>query len=184
MNSKLASESLRRVRPLFIQSLRGRDDLNASPGKMPAATTSAAPSSMVDPIATTRKYVDDFNRGDMKAIARPASVLDGLLSHVWHGPTAGEDWYRGVLATGKREGASDYFVTVDEPGHFEVTGDSTYVVVPPAMGFECPASSFLKRARSLRPCCAGSPSPRLAHDCLGVGERHSIARCREDSSCR
>jgi hypothetical protein len=95
--------------------MRGRDDLNASPGKMPAATTYAAPSGMADPIATKRKYVDDFNKGDMKAIARPASVLDGLLSHVWQGPIAGEDWYRGVLATGKREGASDYFVTVDEP---------------------------------------------------------------------
>lgn len=107
--------------------------------KMPAATPSAQPSAMADPIATVRKYVDDFNKGDVKAMAadfaRPASILDGLAPHLWQGPTASEDWYRDVLAAGKREGASDYFVTVDEPRHVDVTNDSAYVVVSAAMRF-------------------------------------------------
>ena len=94
---------------------------------------------MADPIATVCKYVDDFNKGDVKAMAgdfaRPASILDGLPPHVWQGPTASEDWYRDVLAAGKREGASDYFVTVHEPRHVDVTDDSAYVVVPATMHF-------------------------------------------------
>jgi ketosteroid isomerase-like protein len=107
--------------------------------KMPAATILTAPSGTTDPIATVRKYVDDFNKGDVKAMAadfaRPASILDGLPPHVWQGPTVGEDWYRDVMAAGKQEGATDYFVTLDEPRHVDVTGDRAYVVFPATMTF-------------------------------------------------
>jgi ketosteroid isomerase-like protein len=107
--------------------------------KMPGATTSTAPSGMTDPIGTVRKYVDDFNKGDVKAMAadfaRQASILDGLPPHAWQGPTAGEDWYRDVLAAGRQEGATDYFVSLGEPRHVDVTGDSAYVVVPATMNF-------------------------------------------------
>jgi hypothetical protein len=41
-----------------------------------------------------------------------------------------------VLIEGKQHGASDYFVTVGEPLHNNVTGDSAYVVVPATMTFK------------------------------------------------
>ncbi len=40
------------------------------------------------------------------------------------------------MIEGKQHGASDYFVTVGEPLHNNVTGDSAYVVVPATMTFK------------------------------------------------
>jgi hypothetical protein len=62
-----------------------------------------------------------------------------MAPHVWQGPTATQDWYRDVLAEGKQHGASDYFVTVGQPLHNNVTGDSAYVVVPATMTFKMQA---------------------------------------------
>jgi ketosteroid isomerase-like protein len=59
-----------------------------------------------------------------------------MAPHVWQGPTACTDWYRDVLTHGEEAGAREYFVTLDEPRHVEVTGDSAYVVVPATMTFK------------------------------------------------
>jgi hypothetical protein len=87
-----------------------------------------------------RQYVDAFNKGDGKGMAAtfavPGSILDGMAPHLWQGPTAAHDWYKDVLVEGKQHGASDYFVTVGEPLHNNVTGDSAYVVVPATMTFK------------------------------------------------
>ena len=93
-----------------------------------------------EPIAAVRQYLDGFNKGDAKVMAStfadPGSILDGMAPHVWHGPTAAEDWYRDVLIEGKQHGASDYSVTVGEPLHNNVTGDSAYIVLPATMTFK------------------------------------------------
>ena len=93
-----------------------------------------------DPLATVRQYIDAFNKGDTRLMAAsfadPGSILDGMPPHVWHGPTAALDWYRDVLIEGKQHGASDYVVTLGEPLHNNVTGDSAYVVVPATMSFK------------------------------------------------
>lgn len=93
-----------------------------------------------DPMATVRQYVDGFNKGDVQAMAatcaNPMSILDGMAPHVWHGPTATQDWYKDVLAEGEHLGASDYFITLGEPKHQNVTGDAAYVVVPATMTFK------------------------------------------------
>ena len=56
-------------------------------------------------MAAVRQYIDAFNRGDAKAMAAtcadPMQILDGMTPHVWHGPTATEDWYGDVLTEGK-----------------------------------------------------------------------------------
>jgi ketosteroid isomerase-like protein len=92
-----------------------------------------------EPLATVRKYIDHFNKGDAAGMAAcfapQATILDGMAPHVWHGPTAQQDWYRDVLIEGKQHGASDYFVTLDEPRHANVTGDAAYVTVPATMAF-------------------------------------------------
>ena len=93
-----------------------------------------------DPMATVRQYIDNFNKGDGEAMAAtfavPGSILDGMPPHFWLGPTASQDWYRDVLMESEQHGASDYFVTLGEPLHNNVTGVSAYVVVPATMTFK------------------------------------------------
>ena len=93
-----------------------------------------------DPVTAVRQYIDAFNKGDVKAMAAcfavPGSILDGLSPHVWHGPTACQDWYRDVLVAAEHEGATDYLVTIGTPLHANITGDSAYVVVPATMMFK------------------------------------------------
>ena len=93
-----------------------------------------------DPMTAVRTYVDAFNRGDAAAMAAThavsGSILDGMAPHLWQGPTATQDWYRDVLVEGEQHGASDYFITLAEPLHNNVTGESAYVVVPATMTFK------------------------------------------------
>jgi hypothetical protein len=55
---------------------------------------------MKEPMDAVRRYVDGFNRGDVKTMASifalPGMILDGMAPHVWHGTTAAQDWYRDV----------------------------------------------------------------------------------------
>jgi hypothetical protein len=78
-----------------------------------AAICAAASTSLADttePMGAVRQYIDAFNKGDMEGMAAtcavPASILDGMALHVWRGPSACKDWYRDVLTTGEREGAT------------------------------------------------------------------------------
>ena len=100
----------------------------------------ARPDAMTStPLAAVGQYIDAFNNGDPEVMAAtfdsPGSILDGMAPHLWQGPTATEDWYRDVLAEGELHDASGYFVTLDQPLHENVTGDSAYVVVPATMTF-------------------------------------------------
>ena len=93
-----------------------------------------------DPMAAIGNYINAFNRGDGEGMAAmftvPGSILDGMAPHVWQGPTATQDWYRDVLIEGEQHGASGYVVTLGEPLHNNITGDSAYVVVPASMTFK------------------------------------------------
>jgi len=93
-----------------------------------------------NPLAAVHQYIDGFNKGDAQLMAAtfavPGSILDGMAPHVWQGPTATQDWYRDVLVEGEQHGASGYLVTLGEPLHNNVTGDSAYVVVPASMTFK------------------------------------------------
>ena len=93
-----------------------------------------------EPIAAVRQYISAFNKGDGEGMAAvfsvPGSILDGMAPHLWQGPTASRDWYADVLAEGEHHGASGYCVTLAEPLHNNITGDSAYVVVPATMTFQ------------------------------------------------
>lgn len=95
---------------------------------------------MTEPMAAVHQYIDSFNKGDAKGMAAvcvvPMSILDGMAPHVWHGPTACEDWYRDAMTEGEHLGATDYSVELGEPKHNNITGDSAYVVVPTTMSFK------------------------------------------------
>ena len=91
------------------------------------------------PLAAVAQYIDAFNNGDAEVMAatfdETGSILDGMPPHLWQGARATQDWYRDVLAEGELHGASGYFVTLGEPLHDNITGDSAYVVVPATMTF-------------------------------------------------
>ena len=91
------------------------------------------------PLEAVTQYIAGFNNGDAEAMAAMfdvnGSILDGMAPHLWQGQTAAQDWYRDVLTEGKTRGASGYFVTLDEPVHDNVTGDSAYLVIPATMTF-------------------------------------------------
>ena len=93
-----------------------------------------------EPMAAIRNYIDAFNKGDGEGMAAmfavPGSILDGMAPHLWLGPTAAQDWYRDVLTEGEQHDASGYHVTLGEPLHNNITGDSAYVVVPASMTFK------------------------------------------------
>jgi ketosteroid isomerase-like protein len=93
-----------------------------------------------DPMAAVRQYLNAFNKGDSEAMAAifsvDGSILDGMAPHLWLGPNASRDWYADVLVEGEHHGASGYCVTLGEPLHNNVTGDSAYVVVPATMTFQ------------------------------------------------
>jgi hypothetical protein len=92
------------------------------------------------PAATVRHYIEGFNKGDPKAMAAmcavPMSILDGMAPHVWHGPNAAEDWYGDAMREGEHVGAAGYFVTLGEPLHDNITGDSAYCCFPTTMTFK------------------------------------------------
>ena len=104
------------------------------------STASTPLSDTTGPITTVRDYIAAFNKGDANAMgalcAHPMSILDGMAPHIWHGPTACQDWFRDVLVEGEHVGASDYLVELAEPRHANITGDNAYVVVPTTMMFK------------------------------------------------
>jgi len=91
-------------------------------------------------VAAVGRYIAAFNKGDPDAMgacfAVPGTILDGMAPHLWHGPTATQDWYRDVLVEGEHLGASGYHVTLGAPLHADVTGDAAYVVSPATMTFK------------------------------------------------
>jgi len=91
------------------------------------------------PLDAVNRSIGAFNDGDSDLMAatfaEPGSILDGMAPHVWQGPTAAQDWYSDVLVEAEQHGASEYRVTLGEPLHDVVTGDSAYVVVPATMTF-------------------------------------------------
>ena len=93
-----------------------------------------------EPVAAARRYIEAFNNGDVEAMAacfgNSGAILDGMAPHVWQGPTAARDWYKDVLVEGAHQGAGDYFVSLAEPRHAVVTGESAYVVFPATMTFK------------------------------------------------
>lgn len=126
------------------------------------ASIPAAASSTKDPMGTVREYIAAFNKGDAKAMAatcaNPASILDGMPTHVWQGPTACADWYRDVLAHSEHEGASGYFVALGKARHVDVSDDHAYVVVPATMTFKVHGQRLGRLVPPLLWCFASLPT--------------------------
>src|SRR5450755_399773 len=73
-----------------------------------AATLPAAATDKTDVVATVRKFVDGFNKGDMKALtatcADQASIIDEFPPYEWHGAGACAKWTDDYGADAKKNG--------------------------------------------------------------------------------
>lgn len=100
------------------------------------------------PLDAIKAYIDGFNAGDADAMAAvfdvTGSILDGMAPHAWQGATAARDWYRDVLTEGHLHGASNYFVTLAEPLHENITDGYAYVALPATMSFDLDGRSVMQ----------------------------------------
>jgi hypothetical protein len=99
-----------------------------------AAPETATASDETDVMAVIFQWMDGFNKGDMKsavtACAAQTSIIDNIPPHEWHGAGACAKWATDFGAYARRNGITDWAVTLGKPRHIAVTGDRAYVVVP------------------------------------------------------
>src|SRR5207249_1510674 len=81
-----------------------------------------------EPMTAVRQYISACNSGDDGGMAVvfsvPGLILDGMVPHLWQGPTGSRDRYADELAEGKQHGAFGYCVTLGQPLRNSITGDS------------------------------------------------------------
>jgi ketosteroid isomerase-like protein len=91
-----------------------------------------AASDKSDVMAEVHKFVDDFNKGDMKAVvaecADQAAIVDEFAPYAWQGASACSDWANADDAYNKKNGITNGVVTLGKVRHIEVTDDRAYVV--------------------------------------------------------
>lgn len=97
------------------------------------AATPAVASEETDAMAPVHRFIDGFNKGDLKsaiaACADESSVIDDFAPHTWQGSGC-EKWADGFDAFVKKEGVTDAKIILGKPRHVDVTDDRAYIVVP------------------------------------------------------
>ncbi|MGB8401227.1 hypothetical protein [Bradyrhizobium sp.] len=96
-----------------------------------AAAGAATPQTEV--MAPIRLFIDNFNKGDMKAGAAalaPAGIvaIDDVPPHVWAGPNALDAWTKALAAADEAAGNTDGAVALGKPVRVIVGADRAYVV--------------------------------------------------------
>src|SRR5258706_353922 len=98
------------------------------------ASASAIASEATNVMATVNRFVDGFNKGDLKsaaaACADQMSIIDEFSPHLWQGAGAFSKWVDDFDADAKKKDVTDGFVTLSKPRHIDVTEDRAYVVAP------------------------------------------------------
>ena len=104
------------------------------------AITPAFAADKDDVMVPIKKFVDGFNKGDVKsalaACAEQTSIVDELPPHEWHGPGACATWAKDFDADAKKSGVTDGKVTLGKPRHVDIAGDRAYVVVPTTYAYK------------------------------------------------
>lgn len=109
-----------------------------------AATLFVAPAAVAsdkaDAMATIHQFIDNMDKGDMKAAAAPyapeASIIDEFPPHYWHGANAFADWGKDFGIDAQKHGDTDPIVKLGKPKHVDVTDDHAYVVVPSSFAYK------------------------------------------------
>ena len=88
-----------------------------------------------DAAATVTKFIDAFNKGDMKGAAAThvtdgASIIDEFPPHMWTGAKALESWSADFDKNAAATGVTDPLVKIGKPTRNVLSGESAYVIVP------------------------------------------------------
>jgi ketosteroid isomerase-like protein len=101
---------------------------------------SAFATEKTDVTATVHQFFDNLGEKTLqKALAAcdsPVSILDEFPPHVWDGPTACADWFKGLVAYNEKSGITDGVATLGAPWTVDVTGDRAYFVAPAGYTFK------------------------------------------------
>ena len=96
-----------------------------------AASLASDKSDVVDAV---HRYVDNLESDKLQAALAmcdsQVSIVDEFPPHEWHGPTACEDWWKGLLAYNEKNGITEGIATVGAPLTVDVNGDHAYFVAP------------------------------------------------------
>jgi ketosteroid isomerase-like protein len=96
----------------------------------PAAAKSL-PAAVMAPISAILAATNADKGAELGTYYTPdAVVVDEFAPHVWTGPTAAAQWWAGVDKQMAQMGTHAIHAAAQPIKHFDVTGDSAYVVVP------------------------------------------------------
>jgi hypothetical protein len=93
-------------------------------------------------MAPIKKFIDTFNKGDMKGAASThaadaeLSIVDEVAPFAWHGAQAFQAWSTALDADAKKRGITEPAVTISAPTRTESDGTLAYVVVPAVYTFK------------------------------------------------
>ena len=83
--------------------------------------------------AVVKKFVDDFNKGDIKgaeaAHASKVAIIDEFPPHAWHGGSAFKDWLADLEKDAKAHEQTDQKLAISRTVRAQVDGDTAYVVM-------------------------------------------------------
>ena len=101
---------------------------------------SAIASEKTDVVVVVHQFFDNLDEKKLQtALAvcdSPVSIVDEFPPHVWHGPTACADWWKGLSAYDEKSGITDGVATLGTPWTVDVTGDRAYFVAPAVYTFK------------------------------------------------
>jgi ketosteroid isomerase-like protein len=97
------------------------------------AAGSVTPESQV--AATVKAVIDNFNKGDMKAVAAMMSpdgvnISDEIPPHIWSGAKAFDTWLQAFADYEKANAVTDDVFAASRPTRIVVSGDHAYAVQP------------------------------------------------------
>ena len=91
--------------------------------------------------AQVTKFIDNFNKGDVKAARATHTendvvIIDEVSPYVWQGHDSFKNWLDDLGKHDKAGGITDGKVTLGSVTRVEVEGDRAYVVFPAAYTFK------------------------------------------------
>lgn len=121
----------------------------AAPRSAVAQSTPAMPAAAQQALATVQRFIDAFNKGDVRAAlatcAPHASIIDEVPPHEWQGANACGDWVRDLAAADKAASIADGFVTLGSPWRVDVNGSRAYLVMPATYRYKAHGKSVTER---------------------------------------
>jgi hypothetical protein len=99
-----------------------------------AIAPAASPATdQADVLATVHRFVDGFNKGDMKAAsaacADQTNIIDEFAPFQWQGAGACAVWARDYDTDATKNHITDGIVTLGKARHVDISGNSAYVVM-------------------------------------------------------